>query len=111
TSKYWLLKVEPDSRVVKGKDVKFSVDDFQTIGTSPWEGVRNYEARNLMKEMKEGDKALFYHSNCKVLGVSAFAKVSKETYPDCKFMIILYFIRYPDMVPSAQTQHGMRKLY
>ncbi|KAF8180156.1 DUF55-domain-containing protein [Pholiota molesta] len=81
-SKYWLLKAEPDSRVVKGKDVKFSVDDFQTIGTSPWEGVRNYEARNLMKEMKEGDKALFYHSNCKVPGVAAFAKVSKEAYPD-----------------------------
>ncbi|KAF9480198.1 DUF55-domain-containing protein [Pholiota conissans] len=81
-SKYWLLKAEPDSRVVKGKDVKFSVDDFESVGTSPWEGVRNYEARNLMKEMKEGDKALFYHSNCKTPGIAAFAKVSKEAYPD-----------------------------
>ncbi|KAK0499542.1 PUA-like domain-containing protein [Armillaria luteobubalina] len=80
--KIWLLKAEPDSRVVKGKDVKFSVDDFETISTSPWEGVRNYEARNLMKEMKVGDKALFYHSNCKVPGIAAFAEVAKEAYPD-----------------------------
>ncbi|KAG6825716.1 hypothetical protein H0H92_002716 [Tricholoma furcatifolium] len=55
-SRYWLLKAEPDSRVVKGKDVKFSVDDFESVKTSPWEGVRNYEARNLMKEMKVGEK-------------------------------------------------------
>ncbi|KAG6861948.1 hypothetical protein C0995_009132 [Termitomyces sp. Mi166 len=54
--RYWLLKAEPDSRLVKGKDVKFSVDDFETVKTSPWEGVRNYEARNLMKEMKIGEK-------------------------------------------------------
>ncbi|KAF9035928.1 DUF55-domain-containing protein [Panaeolus papilionaceus] len=79
---YWLLKAEPDARIVKGKDVKFSVDDFERVKTSPWEGVRNYEARNLMKEMKVGDKALFYHSNCKNPGVAAFAEVSKEAYPD-----------------------------
>ncbi|KAE9407261.1 DUF55-domain-containing protein [Gymnopus androsaceus JB14] len=75
---YWLLKAEPDSRIVKGKDVKFSIDDFESVKTSPWEGVRNYEARNLMKTMK----ALFYHSNCKNPGIAAFAKVSKEAYPD-----------------------------
>ncbi|KAF4619201.1 hypothetical protein D9613_004805 [Agrocybe pediades] len=82
TPKYWLLKAEPDTRIVKGKDVKFSVDDFERVKTSPWEGVRNYEARNLMKEMKEGDQAVFYHSNCKVPGIAAFAEVSKEAYPD-----------------------------
>ncbi|KAJ3506435.1 hypothetical protein NLJ89_g6874 [Agrocybe chaxingu] len=101
-TKYWLLKAEPDSRIVKGKDVKFSVDDFEKVKTSPWEGVRNYEARNLMKEMKEEEQALFYHSNCKTpgravtktyrayqlthnrcsRGIAAFAKVSKEAYPD-----------------------------
>ncbi|KAJ7683016.1 PUA-like domain-containing protein [Mycena rosella] len=79
---YWLLKAEPDSRMVKGKDVKFSVDDFEAAKTSPWEGVRNYEARNLMKEMKRGEKALFYHSNCKAPGIAAFAEVAKEAYPD-----------------------------
>jgi len=65
TRNYWLMKAEPDSRVVKGKDVKFSVDDFESVGSTSWEGVRNYEARNLMKEMVLGDKILFYHSNCK----------------------------------------------
>ncbi|KAJ3827447.1 DUF55-domain-containing protein [Lentinula raphanica] len=91
----WLLKAEPDSRIVKGTDVKFSVDDFESVKTSAWEGVRNYEARNLMKEMKLGEKesynshlcralshALFYHSNCKNPGIAAFAQVSKEAYPD-----------------------------
>ncbi|KAF9266118.1 DUF55-domain-containing protein [Marasmius fiardii PR-910] len=81
-SHFWLLKAEPDSRIVKGKDVKFSVDDFESVNTSAWEGVRNYEARNLMKEMKVGEKALFYHSNCKNPGIAAFAEVSKEAYPD-----------------------------
>ncbi|CAK5274525.1 unnamed protein product [Mycena citricolor] len=80
--KYWLLKAEPDTRIVKGKDVKFSVDDFEQVKTSPWEGVRNYEARNIMKDMKIGEKALFYHSNCKDPGIAAFAEVSKEAYPD-----------------------------
>ncbi|KAF8915183.1 PUA-like domain-containing protein [Mucidula mucida] len=82
TTKRWLLKAEPDSRIVKGKDVKFSVDDFESVQVSPWEGVRNYEARNLMKEMSVGDQALFYHSNCKNPGVAAFAEVAKTAYPD-----------------------------
>ncbi|KAG1783020.1 DUF55-domain-containing protein [Suillus placidus] len=80
--KYWLMKAEPDSRVVKGKDVKFSVDDFEAARTTPWEGVRNFEARNLMREMSIGDKILFYHSNCKSPGIAGFAEVSKEAYPD-----------------------------
>ncbi|KAH7101489.1 DUF55-domain-containing protein [Auriculariales sp. MPI-PUGE-AT-0066] len=77
------MKAEPDSRVVKGKDVKFSVDDFETAGTTAWEGVRSYEARNIMRDrMKVGDKVLFYHSNCKLPGVAALAEVCKEAYPD-----------------------------
>lgn len=82
--KHWLMKAEPDSRIVKGKDVKFSVDDFEAMKTTPWEGVRNAEARNLMKEMRVGDRVLFYHSNCKNPGIAAFAEVSKEAYPDWK---------------------------
>jgi len=76
-AKYWLMKAEPSSRIVKGKDVKvspklgiyqlpfilsaskFSVDDFEAAGTTPWEGVRNPEARNIMKEMQVGDKVRF----------------------------------------------------
>ncbi|KAJ3987633.1 DUF55-domain-containing protein [Lentinula detonsa] len=99
----WLLKAEPDSRIVKGKDVKFSVDDFESVKTSPWEGVRNYEARNLMKEMKseeqESFKACFWDGICAgltrfmhtgvvlpfqfdTIGIAAFAEVSTEAYPD-----------------------------
>ncbi|WVF67769.1 hypothetical protein IAT40_002529 [Kwoniella sp. CBS 6097] len=79
----WLMKAEPDSRIVKGKDVKFSVDDFEKIGVSPWDGVRNHEAKKIMKEkMKLGDKVLFYHSNCKTPGVFALAEIAKEGYPD-----------------------------
>ncbi|KAL7422964.1 hypothetical protein Q5752_002262 [Cryptotrichosporon argae] len=79
----WLMKAEPDSRIVKGKDVKFSVDDFEALGTSPWDGVRNHEAKNIMKDkMKLGDQVLFYHSNCKVPGVYAIAEVAQEGYPD-----------------------------
>ncbi|THH31930.1 hypothetical protein EUX98_g2283 [Antrodiella citrinella] len=80
--KHWLMKAEPDSRIVKGKDVKFSVDDFESIKTTSWEGVRNAEARNIMKSMSVGDKVLFYHSNCKTPGIAAIAEVSKEAYPD-----------------------------
>ncbi|KAI6163178.1 DUF55-domain-containing protein [Pisolithus thermaeus] len=80
--RYWLMKAEPDSRVVKGKDVKFSIDDFEAVGTTAWEGVRNFEARNLMKEMSIGDKVLFYHSNCKNPG-DGVAQVYKEAYADC----------------------------
>ncbi|CCM03358.1 uncharacterized protein FIBRA_05487 [Fibroporia radiculosa] len=82
--KYWLMKAEPDSRIVKGKDVKFSVDDFEAVRSTPWEGVRNAEARNLMKEMKMGDRVLFYHSNCKIPGIAAFAEVDSHPYYDPK---------------------------
>ncbi|WVQ95335.1 hypothetical protein IAU59_002431 [Kwoniella sp. CBS 9459] len=79
----WLMKAEPDSRIVKGKDVKFSVDDFEEMGTSPWDGVRNHEAKKIMKEkMKVGDRVLFYHSNCNTPGVFAEAEIAKEGYPD-----------------------------
>jgi len=67
---------------VKGKDVKFSVDDFESVKTTPWEGVRNHQAKNFMKDMECGDRVLFYHSNCKTPGIAAFAEVSKEAYPD-----------------------------
>ncbi|KAJ9050521.1 hypothetical protein DSO57_1013759 [Entomophthora muscae] len=82
---YWLMKAEPESRIVKGVDVKFSIDDLEKLPSkiSPWDGVRNYEARNSMRDkMRLGDKILFYHSNCKVPGVAGIAEVVKEGYPD-----------------------------
>ncbi len=73
---YWLMKSEPDV---------FAIDDLKACpnGTEPWDGVRNYQARNMMRDdMKKGDKVFFYHSNCKVPGIVGIAKVVKESYPD-----------------------------
>lgn len=75
--KYWLMKSEPDV---------FSFDDLKKRPkkTEPWNGVRNYQARNFMRdEMSEGDLILFYHSSCEIPGVAGIAKVSsKKAYPD-----------------------------
>ncbi|KAF9350381.1 hypothetical protein BGX26_011432 [Mortierella sp. AD094] len=72
----WLMKSEPDT---------FSIDDLinSKDSTSHWDGVRNHEAKNLMKNsMKVGDRVLFYHSNTKEPGIVALAKIAKESYPD-----------------------------
>lgn len=73
---YWLMKSEPDV---------FSFDNLKKCHkqTEPWTGVRNYQARNFMRdEMKIGDLILFYHSSCEVPGVAGIAKVASESYPD-----------------------------
>ena len=64
TEKYWLMKAEPGSRIENGVDVKFGIDDLmkEPDQTACWDGVRNYQARNFMRdEMKIGDLAFFYH--------------------------------------------------
>ena len=72
--RYWLMKSEPDA---------FSIDDLQRVGTEPWNGVRNYQARNFMRDgMKVDDGVLFYHSNAKVPGVVGVARVASAAYPD-----------------------------
>jgi len=74
--KYWLMKSEPE---------EFSIDDLRRRPgrREPWDGVRNYQARNMMRdEMKKGDGVLFYHSNCEVPGIVGIAAVVKEGYPD-----------------------------
>lgn len=71
---YWLMKSEPDT---------FSIDHLKQKKKSGWDGVRNYQARNFMRdEMKNGDLILFYHSSCDIPGVAGIAKVSKESHPD-----------------------------
>ncbi len=70
--KHWLVKSEP---------FKYSWDDFVRDGSTFWDGVRNYQARNNLKAMKTGDLALFYHSN-EGLEVVGVARVVKESYPD-----------------------------
>lgn len=70
---YWLMKSEPDV---------YSIDDLSRDGSTFWDGVRNYKARNNMRAMKKGDEVLFYHSNAKPPGVVGIARVSREAYPD-----------------------------
>ncbi len=61
----------------------FSIDDLKSQKTTPWEGVRNYQARNFMRdEMKKGDLILIYHSNAKPPGIAGVGVVSKEAFPD-----------------------------
>jgi predicted RNA-binding protein with PUA-like domain len=71
--RYWLMKSEPDA---------FSIDDLQRVGTEPWSGVRNYQARNNMRAMQVGDGVLFYHSSCDVPGIVGVATVASAPYPD-----------------------------
>lgn len=62
--RYWLMKAEPESRIENGIDVKFGIDDLmkEPDQTACWDGVRNYQARNIMRDqMKNGDLAFFYH--------------------------------------------------
>ena len=70
---YWLMKSEP---------YVYSIDDLKKDGSTCWEGVRNYKARNNMRDMNVGDEVLYYHSNDKPPGVVGIARVCKEAYPD-----------------------------
>jgi predicted RNA-binding protein with PUA-like domain len=70
----WLMKSEPGV---------YSIDDLKRDGKTCWEGVRNYQARNFMRDsMKKGDLVLFYHSNAEPPGVAGIAEVVREGYPD-----------------------------
>ena len=74
--KYWLMKSEPD---------EFSIDDLVKAPkkTTAWFGVRNYQARNFMRDhMRVGDGVLFYHSSCPEPGIAGVAEVASAPYPD-----------------------------
>lgn len=73
---YWLFKTEPDG---------FSIDDLadRPNQTEHWNGVRNYQARNFLRDqVKKGDKVFIYHSSCKLVGIAGLAEVVKAGYPD-----------------------------
>jgi predicted RNA-binding protein with PUA-like domain len=71
---YWLMKSEPNV---------YSIDDLKRDGSTCWDGVRNYQARNIMRdEMKLGDRVFFYHSNVKPMGIYGVAEVVREGYAD-----------------------------
>ncbi|MEM6935242.1 MAG: EVE domain-containing protein [Pseudomonadota bacterium] len=74
--RYWLVKSEPD---------EFGIDDLAAMPkqTEHWDGVRNYQARNTMRDdMKKGDEVFFYHSNCDIPGIVGLCTVVREAYPD-----------------------------
>ena len=71
---YWLMKSEPDV---------FGIDDLERVGREPWDGIRNYQARNFMRDrMQVGDKAFFYHSNAEPIGIAGIMRIASEPYPD-----------------------------
>lgn len=71
---YWLMKSEPTD---------YSIDDMQRDGRDMWDGIRNYQARNSMRDdMKIGDEVFFYHSNCKEPGIVGITRVVSDPYPD-----------------------------
>ena len=71
---HWLIKSEPDD---------YSIDDMERDGREMWDGIRNYQARNMMRdEMQIGDEVFFYRSNCKVPGIVGIVRVCSEPYPD-----------------------------
>lgn len=70
---YWLMKSEPHV---------YSIDDMKAEGEGIWEGVRNYQARNFMRDMKVGDIVIFYHSSAKPPGAAGIVRVTKSAFPD-----------------------------
>ena len=66
---YWLMKSEPDT---------FSISDLERLGQAPWDGVRNYQARNFMRNMQPGDQFLFYHSSCQPPGIAGIGRIIGE---------------------------------
>lgn len=72
---FWLMKSEPSV---------FGIADLKNLKNqiAPWDGVRNYQARNYMRQMRIGDQIFFYHSNCNIPGIVGIASVCRESYPD-----------------------------
>jgi predicted RNA-binding protein with PUA-like domain len=112
--RYWLMKCEPEA---------YTIEDLERDGTTTWEGVRNFQARNSMRDdMKAGDGVLFYASNAEPSGVSGLAEISRAGYPDpyafqeghkyydpksdpdnpTWYMVDIRFVeRFPEVVPLA----------
>jgi predicted RNA-binding protein with PUA-like domain len=70
---HWLLKTEPEV---------FSYTDLARLGSSPWDGIRNYQARNHLRQMNIGDLALIYHSSTNPPGIAGIARITKTAHPD-----------------------------
>jgi predicted RNA-binding protein with PUA-like domain len=92
---YWLMKSEPSA---------YSIDDLKRDKVTSWNGVRNFQARNFMRDqMKAGDKVLFYASSAEPSGVTGIAEVAREGYPEKEepwVMVDIKFVeKFPEIVP------------
>ena len=106
--KHWLMKSEPSS---------YSIDDLQRDGSTHWNGVRNYQARNFMRDMKVGDRVLFYASNAEPPGVTGIAEVSREARPEPEdetwSMVDIRFVeKFRNVVPleTLKSTKGLEKM-
>jgi predicted RNA-binding protein with PUA-like domain len=123
--RYWLMKCEPDA---------YTIDDLVRDKTTSWEGVRNYQARNFMRdEMRVGDGVLFYASNADPSGVTGLAEIARAGYPDHTawkkghtyfdeastkdrpvwYMVDIRFVdRFPEVVPleTLKTTKGLEQM-
>jgi predicted RNA-binding protein with PUA-like domain len=107
--KYWLMKCEPSA---------YSIDDLARDTTTKWEGVRNYQARNFMRdEMSVGDKVLFYASNADPSGVTGLAEISREAYPEPSdetwtLVDVKFVEKFPRIVPleTLKSTRGLEEM-
>ncbi|MBV9492779.1 MAG: EVE domain-containing protein [Acidobacteria bacterium] len=107
--KYWLMKSEPSA---------YSIDDLERDGSTHWNGVRNYQARNFMRdEMRVGDQVLFYASNADPSGVTGIAEIVREGYPEEKeptwSMVDIRFVeKFARLVPldELKTTKGLEDM-
>jgi len=123
--RYWLMKCEPGA---------YSIDNLERDKTTSWEGVRNFQARNFMRDdMKAGDGVLFYASNAEPAGVTGLAEIAREGYPDpfawkkghhyfdeksdpakpTWYMVDIKFVeKFPEIVSLAtlKATHGLEKM-
>jgi O-acetyl-ADP-ribose deacetylase (regulator of RNase III) len=105
---YWLMKVEPSA---------YSIDDLERDGTTKWDGVRNFQARNFLRAMQVGDKVLFYASSAEPSGVTGLAEVSVDARPEPKdptwSMVEIRFVKkFPEIIPleTLKKTRGLEKM-
>ena len=106
--KYWLMKSEPSA---------YSIDDLLRDGSTNWNGVRNYQARNFMRDMKKGDRVLFYASNANPPGVVGIAEVNGEARAEPEdetwSMVDIKFVeKFKEIVPldALKSTRGLEKM-
>jgi predicted RNA-binding protein with PUA-like domain len=102
---------------MKSEPSAYSIDDLKRDGTTNWDGVRNYQARNFIRDMRTGDKVLFYASSAEPSGVTGIAEVSRDAMPEKKdptwSMVEIRFVeRFPSIVPldTLKSTRGLESM-